>query len=67
MSNDGGPAFPRPEHLGYTQGISIRDFFAAHALSSLVRADNPATTEQYANWAYIIADALLKEREKSDA
>jgi hypothetical protein len=67
MNNTGGPAFPTevwdnegvPHH---TEGMTLRDYFAAKALVSL------ATYEEYpperaAKYAYEYADAMLKVRE----
>jgi hypothetical protein len=72
MSNKptGGPAFPvYDDHGNYVNngGLSIRDYFAAKAMQAA--ATNPAgadgfTFEERAQWAYLQADAMLKEREK---
>lgn len=50
-------------------GISLRDYFAAKAMQSIVSSPrwnegepNNAVT---ANWAYAMADAMLAEREKT--
>lgn len=89
--NDGGPAFPQfeQEHVykgdadrlgGYEfipkDGMSLRDYFAAHALTFLQSRENvvaiieagerrgetePETT--FARIAYQVADAMLKARE----
>ncbi len=42
--------------------ISMRDYFAAHALT--VITNNEYDSEIVANRAYIIADAMIKERKK---
>lgn len=67
MTN-GGPAFPlgnTPEE--WMNGMSLRDYFAAKGLSIL---SNPnaygADPAQVAEYAYAIADAMLKEREKTN-
>lgn len=71
---DGGPAFPtyqqpQPEmsFLLANPGLSLRDLFAAQALPQLVRTaldmDHKAW-EATAAHAYIIADAMLAERNK---
>lgn len=45
--------------------ITLRDYFAAHALVGAVsRAHDDLTTEDYSKVAYLLADAMLKEREK---
>ena len=52
------------------QGMTLRDYFAAKALSGLL--SNPKVQEkddawgiysEMANWAYMLADAMLEERE----
>ena len=58
--NDGGPAFP-------TGGMSLRDSFAAKAMQSMLRAYQNVsvfTSTVLAKDAYVMADAMLKEREK---
>lgn len=59
----GGPAFPVmvPEAKIVYTGISIRDYFAAQAMQALVR-DN--YFDVVATRAYLMADAMLKERLK---
>lgn len=67
---DGGPAFPNPE-TG-EKGASLRDVFAMQALVLMARPDyhlfrdsgETLTAEQVASNAYLIADAMLVEREK---
>lgn len=66
-----GAAFPIE---GYSNGISIRDYFAAKAMASIVRRwdghsfgggpDSPQYKE-LAEDAYFIADAMLRAREAS--
>jgi len=76
--NDGGPAFParvsvnrdtnelQPHQFGNddfcTTGLSLRDYFAAKALTNLYTQceENP---DKAAEWAYQLADAMLKARE----
>jgi hypothetical protein len=71
MSKDGGPAFPKISHdLQYkqitsTNGISIRDYFAAKAMQALL--SEPKVTRDlmlYAGAAYEVADAMLEAREQ---
>jgi hypothetical protein len=82
MSKDtGGPAFPvlpqfderRGEYTNYgSDGMSIRDFFAAQALAGGLQQDARDDmdcawwyhAEDIAKRAYGIADAMLAEREK---
>ena len=60
--NDGGPAFPACERPGYTSGISLRDYFAAQALGAALLPGR--TAQELAEECYILADAMLAEREK---
>lgn len=88
MSNkpNGGPAFARPESeyvnaykakTAYPAqtGMTLRDYFAAKAMQSLLIADENfssdaeagapmRTWDDYAKGAYQIADAMLAERNK---
>jgi hypothetical protein len=67
MSNTktGGPAFPyenRYEH----EGASLRDYFAAKAMQSILDREHGRSTttlEFVGNHAYQYADAMLKARE----
>ena len=76
---DGGPAFPTPltgdNETGVVsagdseKGMSLRDYFAAKALSTIqlqegLYQDFSQACEYGAKYAYQIADAMLKEREK---
>jgi hypothetical protein len=64
--NDGGSAFPSPpsQHsngfysTGY--GMTLRDYFAAHAINEVGWFEN---MDNSAAMAYLIADAMLKARE----
>lgn len=76
--DDGGRAFPfayetsHPEEHGINGGMTLRDYFAAHAIPALIAnsALNPRAfscadaLEMCASSAYEIADAMLKERAK---
>lgn len=81
-TKDGGPAFPnRAEHdhedmPGYDLkgGMSLRDYFAAAALTGMIASPNRLsspdgrgvaahTDEAYSRFAFIIADAMLVARE----
>jgi hypothetical protein len=78
--NDGGPAFPykfdwpngASEH---NYGLTMRDWFAGLAMQGICAAHahpqvmwTPGYTQESANGiassAYLLADAMLKEREK---
>jgi hypothetical protein len=72
-TNTGGPAFPAFEHhAGYGQmmavgGMTLRDYFAAKAMQGfMANKSNPMhyQPEEDAQWAYMIADAMLKARKK---
>lgn len=73
MSKDtGGPAFPH--HVvcdkGWAetqklQGMTLRDYFAAKAMQSLITSPNvrPMITDgEVSVWAYMMADAMLQAR-----
>ena len=69
--NDGGPAFPTPDFyeeklICCTGGMSLRDYFAAKALSAgwSSHARGSLTPENAAASAYEFADAMLAERAK---
>lgn len=58
---DGGPAFPSD----YQQGMSLRDYFAAAALTGLItRQTSGFTFEEMAKQAYRQADCAIKEGQK---
>lgn len=70
--NNGGPAFP---NQGY-EGLTIRDYFAAKAMQSIVSSpkemesliDTLGAKTAYAmvsETAYVIADEMLRAREAS--
>jgi hypothetical protein len=69
VSYDGGPAFPtvRQEHekneswLEYTDGMTLRDYFAAKAMAAIV--DKELGDDEIAKYAYDMADAMLKARD----
>ena len=67
-SKDGGPAFPLTVQLPTSwcemPGLSLRDYFAAQAITSVAASDNwgTETEEDVAAAAYAIADAMLKAR-----
>ena len=70
-TNTGGPAYPSPRWEGWgspQEGMTLRDYFAAKALQSiLAREDGKFTTtlEYVGGKAYQYADAMLKAREAS--
>jgi len=55
-------AFPNPHRTDLT-GMTLRDYFAAKAMQFLVsHLDRDMEFDDYAAWAYGMADAMLKER-----
>lgn len=58
--NDGGPAFPHPEHKAAfsSEGMSLRVWLAGQAMKGLM--SNPVS------WARVIADAAKHERSQSE-
>ena len=62
-------AFPNP-HLRDGSGMTLRDYFAAKAMQGLIASPrgtpdgSDATDTYYAKCAYLMADAMLKERAK---
>lgn len=69
--NTGGPAFPTEAANHYSgiaasPGMTLRDYFAAHALAGLcanARWNATYQVEKVASSAYAMADAMLKARE----
>jgi hypothetical protein len=79
--NDGGTAFPRLEHVCLndkndswgeiyaTQGLSVRDYFAAAALTGEITAwTEPieGNEKKIAYRCYLFADAMLAARKGGD-
>ena len=66
--NTGGPAFPHRAYSGLPEpGMTLRDYFAAKAMQGLL-AQSQGTAlgslvETAADYAYAMADAMLKARE----
>jgi hypothetical protein len=60
MKNE--PAFPT--HLNLTQGMTLRDYFAAKAMQSVISSKNwTGNMEATVKDAYDFADLMLKARE----
>ncbi len=58
---DGGAAFPLAHSYLIQSGMSLRDYFAGKAMQALAQENYfDATARQ----AYMIADAMLKARER---
>lgn len=68
----GSPAFPKINYIGDEQvygsdGMTLRDYFAAKAMQSLVAGEKWLSCTDMplaADLAYKMADAMLKERSK---
>ena len=60
---DGGAAFPCHGQFAGDLGMSLRDYFAAAALTGLAaNPTNRGTPDQAATISYAIADAMLAAR-----
>ena len=60
------PAFPTWQSKEAIQGMTLRDYFAAAALTGLLA--NEGLSGQYADYAknaYKVADAMLEKRDKN--
>jgi hypothetical protein len=71
MNKHGGPAFPTTKPLDSwgdpNQGMTLRDYFAAKAMQSLlasIESGNEHQVPLIPNIAYEMADAMLRERVK---
>ena len=66
-TNTGGPAFPT--HLNLTQGMTLRDYFAAKAMQAIIANSDQTSIafDEVGGWvgkySYEVADAMLKARE----
>ena len=62
------PAFPPPAGGGNKQGVTVRDYLAAYALSGLCvnmgRAPDAPSIQLIADEAYRLADAALEARKR---
>jgi len=65
MSDDTS-AFPLHMHGDYGRGITIRDYFAAAALTGQLSTEQGynAASQKIAAWSYQIADAMLAARKE---
>lgn len=72
--HNGSPAFPFGQISGvtglpvngfYDPGMSLRDYFAAKAMQgALANPEVKETARARSEWAYEIADAMMRERLK---
>lgn len=61
------PAFPTTlyDYGGETDGMSLRDYFAAKAMQGIMTDPNLSMSrDEVAEWAYRQADAMLKARDQ---
>lgn len=71
----GGPAFPVHDvvrHAPYTGGMTLQDYFAAHAPAApawwwesykgIWKDELDKAAEHEAQWRFVYADAMLKQR-----
>lgn len=67
LDKTGGPAFPSEYQGGClmrgSPGMTLRDYFAAKMLASLIRDERYSDTDA-ARVAYAYADAMIAERAK---
>jgi len=60
-------AFPNvhdPKTGSMSHGMSLRDYFAAKALQAMIAEPSlKATPEEFAQRAYMVAEAMLKARD----
>jgi hypothetical protein len=63
MKDTGGPAFPHSRLGSDADGMTLRDYFAAMAMQALLTRIEMSGAER-ARDAYIIADAMLAQRNK---
>jgi hypothetical protein len=72
-TNTGGPAFPgvkykQPGGVGVSVmtivgGMTLRDYFAAKAMQSVIARGDDTNRPGMAEWSYAMADAMMKVRE----
>ena len=64
------PAFPAPAGVSHItdQGMTLRDYFAAKAMTGLLTAElvGEYSNEHVAEISYRIADAMMKARSKDE-
>ena len=64
--NTGGPAFPFTCEKYHSEGMTLRDYFAAKAMQSCLQNARPEDTDEplitWAQDAYDMADAMLEAR-----
>ena len=61
---DGGPAFPSQFFDERAMGMTLRDYFAAKAMTAIIGEDRYGGMDVTATYAYRMSDAMLKAREQ---
>ena len=66
MKNTSPPAFPTWKRVDdVAEGMTLRDYFAAAAIQGILSDPNLTISQgKMAEWAYGIADAMMKVREQ---
>ena len=59
------PAFPFNSQFRYSEGMLLRDYFAAKAMQGFQEQWVYDNSDEIANKAYAMADAMLAAREKA--
>jgi hypothetical protein len=67
--NDGGPAFPQTDTTNRNdqhiyRGLSMRDYYAGHALAGIIASVGRGDLNLIASAAYEFADAMLAKRDR---
>jgi hypothetical protein len=62
-TNTGGHAFPTSQ-IADSDGMTLRDYFAAKAMQGMMHDVSQPVGEVIAEWAYQVADAMLKARDE---
>jgi hypothetical protein len=71
MNDTGGPAFPSLHDVRYhphfhiEEGMTLLDWFAGMAMQGLLASTKTNDAQVIAKDAYIIADAMLAQRNKT--
>lgn len=68
VPNDLVPGGFVSEHVPGSPGMTLRDYFAAAALSHMIRTDSlalsRATVQYWAGLCYVVADAMVEARQR---
>ena len=67
MINELPTAFPWMHKDLTCTGMTLRDYFAAKAMQAMIAEPSlKATPEEFAQRSYMVADAMIKAREKTN-